>query len=104
MPDNRPTDRPDARMTRPPCFLCNSHRTLSLFDQNVPCPRCSASERAVDAPMVHPCPDCGENESLQPGVPCGRCKGRALVASLRRNEASELLSLDDIVRDREAAR
>ncbi|MBF6570490.1 MAG: hypothetical protein IVW54_16610 [Candidatus Binataceae bacterium] len=99
----RPTDRPDARMTRPPCPLCNSHRTLTLFDQNVPCPRCSAPERAQDAPLVHPCPDCGQAESIAPGLPCGVCRGRALVESFRRNQASELLSLDEIVRDREAA-
>jgi len=100
----KPTDRPDARMTRPPCAVCNSHRTLTLFDKNIPCPACSAPQRAQDVPMVHSCPTCGQREAIAPGQPCGVCRGRELVKSIRRNDASELLTLDEIVRDREAAR
>jgi hypothetical protein len=94
-----PIDRPDARMTRPPCALCSSHRTLTLFDKNIPCPACSAPERADDAPMVHCCPLCGERDSLSQDAPCGPCRGRQLAKDLLTPPAS-LWSLADICRDR----
>ena len=103
MPDRKPTDRPDARMTRPPCALCNSPRVLTLPDRNVPCPACSAPERAQDAPMVHPCATCGERDALQPGSDCAVCRGRQLARAICRPAiASELWTLDAIVNDRRA--
>lgn len=98
-----PQDRPDARMPRPPCKLCSSHRTLTLFDRNVPCPACSAPQRAQEAPMVHSCPTCGERDSLKPGTDCAVCRGRQLAREICRPAiASELWTLDAIVNDRRA--
>lgn len=104
LPDSYPTDRPDARMPRPPCAVCSSHRTLTLFDRNIPCPACSAPKRE-ERPLVHECPQCHRRESVSAGQPCGVCKGRELAAAIRRPQiASELWTLDAIVSDRRAAR
>jgi hypothetical protein len=98
-----PQDRPDARMPRPACKLCNSHRTLTLFDRNVPCPACSAPQAAQDAAMVHCCPTCGQRDSLKPGTDCAVCRGRQLAREICRPAiASELWTLDAIVNDRRA--
>lgn len=99
-----PQDRPDPRMPRPACKLCSSHRTLTLFDRNIPCPACSAPA-SQDAPLLHDCPECGLRDSLQPGVACAACRGRRIGRELCRPAVtSELWTLDAIVSDRRSSR